>query len=99
MADARSDSRLQEQLLEQLMSFPAGDVNNIETMLGQFIKLPRSSLATWSGQPHLVMAAQFTCYLKGHGMLEEELTSDASNPAFFTMMNALTLSPAKTREG
>ena len=99
MADAKADVKLQEQLLNQLINFPAGNVQNIETILGQFIKLPRASLSTWGGPPQLVMAAQFTCYLKGHGTLEEELTSDISNPAFSIMMNAVSLSPAKTREG
>jgi len=99
MADTRADEKLQIELLASLTGFQAAKVHSIEDVLGQFLKLPRWTLSTWSGPPQLVMAAQFTCFLKGHGMLEEELTSDQSNVAFNAMLSAASLSPQKTRDG
>jgi hypothetical protein len=99
VADTKADEKLQLELLQSLTAFPAVPVHSIETILGQFMKMPRGSLATWGGPPQLVMAAQFTCYLKGHGMLEEELVSDQTNVAFNAMVNAASLSSVKSRDG
>lgn len=94
MATKAEDDKLQLELITAMVNMPAGKIKSIPEIMGQFMTMPRESLVTWSGRPEQVMAAQFMAYLKGHGLLLEEMESTYDG-SFKIMVDAMALCTSK----